>query len=566
MHKNFQNYWCAKAIESLIAQGVEHFFIAPGSRSTPLVAAVVKHPLAQKTLCIDERSLAFCALGYSKAAKKPGVIIVTSGTAVANLYPAIVEAYMSLVPLLIITADRPYELRDCGANQTIFQANIFSNHINKSFDLGPPSPKALLPSLAVFLKAIDAALGHRKGPVHINVQLREPLDNSPDPNEAPFTSLPFKVPTNKPRLALKKADYDYSSLLDFMASKQGLIVVGELLPSALQDEILSLASLLGWPIFADIASNLRFKKHPHLIHHFEVSLLSKNFIASLNIDRVLKFGGHIVSKRFLSFIETTPECLSISDSNECIDPIGRFSHLQVDDLESMLKALQKTLSIREKSHGNNSEKIQGQIINYIDDFLAKDSNNEAFIAANLIEKISEPVNLFVSSSMPIRDLDQFAKPSCFPIEVYVNRGASGIDGIISSAVGVAKAKPKLTIVFIGDVAFLHDTNGLMLLSQSTTPLLVIVINNGGGGIFHFLSIAKEPEIITPFLDTPHGVSIESLCNAHQIYHQKITDNLMLDKEIKKFFIDKKTMVLEVIIDRNTNVSLHKNFYEGMTML
>lgn len=564
----YAHHWCSGVVKGLIDLGLDHFFIGPGSRSSPLVSAIVRNQHAEVFLGIDERSVGFMALGYSKKAQKAGVVVVTSGTAVANLYPAVVEAYMSHVPLLLLTADRPYELRDSGANQTIFQAGLFANHINKSYDLSPPV--AEIPwqqSKAIIEHAVFHTSCPQKGPVHVNLQFREPLTSLHNSNGE--RGQPAPIFNNN---YLSATEVDISPLLPFFSSKRGLIVVGELMPKTIQEDILKLASILNWPIFADITSNLRFTDHPNIIHHFDLCLLNDRLVKQLNLEAIVKLGGRVVSKRLWNLVENNShiKLLSINEAGARLDPSGCFTNVYVANIKSTLasvvnRIIHSPLSLTPKTaEGDNFFAslflATRQIAKPISEFLTKKADNEAYYAARLIELISEPANLFVSSGMPIRDLDQCSHKSTIPIHLFANRGASGIDGVISSSVGVACADKIPTILLIGDVAFLHDTNGLMLISQAKAPILIVVINNNGGGIFHFLPIAKEQDVLTPFLDTPHDVVLASLCQAHKVQHHIINHPSSFDEAIMSFFRQQKSMVIEVIINKAENVHLHKEFY------
>ena len=339
--------------------------------------------------------------------------------------------------------------------------------------------------------------------------------------------------------------------------------------------------MLNWPIFADAASNLRFLSHPNVLHHFDLALLNEDFAQDLAAEAVVKFGSHIVSKRIWAWIDKQPnlKLLSISDSIQRIDHLGRFEHLYLPHLSSALENIIHQIDGNKRAEGYKASRVRLEddakkdhskgsnlyrsISRHIDNFLKKNRSNEGYFSARLAASISEPTNLFLSASMPVRDVDQFAKPTNVAIHVYANRGASGIDGVTSSAVGVALASKKPTILLIGDVAFLHDTNGLMLLKTISVPVLVVVFNNGGGGIFHFLPIAKEALVITPYLDTPHDVSIKSLCLAHQVDHELIADPVRFEDAIKRFFTCRTTSVLEVMIERDQNVRAHQELYRSL---
>jgi 2-succinyl-5-enolpyruvyl-6-hydroxy-3-cyclohexene-1-carboxylate synthase len=563
--KNFAHYWCTLMIRRLIKLGIDHFFIGPGSRSTPIVSALVDNKDAKIIIGIDERTVGFSALGFSKCLMKPAAIVVTSGTAVANLYPAVAEAFLSEVPLLLLTADRPFELRDCGANQTMFQANMFAHHVNKSFDIPPPSlAMSQNRSIAIFDQAHYASLWPKKGPVHVNVQLREPLTNIAFPHEPSwqaakhFSDYQFIVEHK----AQKIAEEMIAPIDRFLSQGKGIIAVGELRSSLLQEKVVKLAERIDWPIFADITSNLRLIKHRHLFHHFDLALINPSFNKFFAPEKILKLGGRITSKRFWVWVDGLNQAsmLSLNDSHQFIDHLGKFEHHFIDDLDDMVDQLLAKLLPSRTSHTADILKCSDEIGHMVQNFFEEKSSNEAYFAARLISQIPKPSNIFISSSMPIRDLDQFASPVEVKLNVLSNRGVSGIDGVISTAVGVAIADRKPTILLIGDVAFLHDTNGLMLVPFAKAPLLIVVINNSGGGIFHFLPIAEEPNVLSPYLDTPHAVSLDHLCIAHNIEHKKIKEPLDFDSALHSFFKEPRSLVIEISIDKNTNVKLHKEIY------
>lgn len=565
---NYAHYFCSVMIERFISVGIDHFFIGPGSRSTPIVSAIVRNSDAKIFLGIDERTVGFMALGYGKGAQKPGVIVVTSGTAAANLYPAICEAYLSSVPILVITADRPFELHDCGANQTMFQAQMFERHINKSFDIPPPSSIVPLKlSMSIIDQAVCETLACKPGPVHINMQLREPLANVAHEHERVWCDHRGEENNLPPLILPKKSVIDATSIALLLHDHdQGLIAVGELLPSDAQDVIGAFSLMTGWPIYADVSSNLRLRHHPNLLTHGDLMLLRAEKFAG-DFDLVVKFGSRIVSKRFWHWIESLSKTtlLSLSEKADRIDHTGSFTHVTVGDLSSFLSSLMSTWPAKKQSKTTKLFERARHVDRLVDNFLEHGCDNEGYYAARLIMQIPRPTSLFLSSGMPIRDVDQFARPTHSATEVFVNRGVSGIDGIMSTAIGVSIARQQPMVVLLGDIAFLHDTNALMLIAHAPAPMLVVVINNNGGGIFHFLPIAQETDVVSPYLDTPHSVNIKSLCAAHQIHHRHVNNPCEFDEAIAQFFIDDNSMVIEVAIDRATNVRLHKELYERIAL-
>lgn len=541
-HNNFAHFWCAKIVDQLISCGVDHFFIAPGSRSIPFLSAIVRHQKANIFSCLDERSLAFMALGYSKVSLNPALVLTTSGTAVANLLPAIVESYWSEIPLLILTADRPYEDRDTSANQTIDQVNIFANHIKKSFDLPPPSSSiSLTSSWAVFDQALLLTKEGKKSAVHINLQFREPVSNLPHNNE--------NYSEYSPSLVSSQIHYaqEIYTLPKIFHHKKGLLVIGELNCNFDINHIIKFSEYLGWPIFADVNSNLRFMNHKNILHHFDLALLNDKFIKELSLEAIVKLGGRLVSKRFLEFIDKANyELLSIETSSQRLDPTKKFTKLQITNLSSFLSSIINQCSYNKKNYIIPSS--YNTINNYIDNYLDINKNTEGYFCARLIANIAKPSNLFLSNSMPIRYVNQLAKSTSVPIKVCSNRGASGIDGILSTAAGVAIATQKITTVLIGDLAFIHDSNGLMNITSIAIPMLIVIINNRCGGIFHLLPIAHEQDVLTPYIDNYHNTNLSMLCRAHNLDHVLVDNYKYFDECINMFYEQEKTMAIEVVVN------------------
>jgi 2-succinyl-5-enolpyruvyl-6-hydroxy-3-cyclohexene-1-carboxylate synthase len=564
--KNFQSFWCMKLIEFLAARGFYHYFLAPGSRNTPLISAIVRHNTSRIHVGVDERSLGFMALGFAKRTRQPAIVVMTSGTAVANLYPAVAEAFESEVPLIIFSADRPYELRDCGSNQTINQVGMFANHIKKSLDLAPPSVQMPWEApIKLVERAISNALLVVQGPVHCNFQFREPLNNCENSWEE-RTFSDFITSENSLSLSAQNSVWNAHDLAELMQQKRGLIVVGGMHPATEQESILSLAERTGWPIYADILSNLRLVNHPQILHHFDVMLMNSHFTSEIRFDAIIKFGGRLVSKRFWQWLAEAriDVLLSANASSKNLDASSMFSEVPWSSVQQLFE---KEDFVPSKIDGvQTGLEAQPKLKQVIGNFMETASVSEAFYATRLCRLISRPCNLFVSSSMPIRYLDFFAAPTEADIHVYSNRGVSGIDGILSSAAGMAVESDRANMVLIGDLAFIHDTNGLMLLAASAAPVLVVVINNFSGGIFHFLPIGQEADVISPFLTTPHQVDIGKLCEAHHLEYEKLNTPKQFDEAVKNYLVGSQTKIIEICFDVAQNVEIQNKLYREIKEL
>jgi 2-succinyl-5-enolpyruvyl-6-hydroxy-3-cyclohexene-1-carboxylate synthase len=444
-------------IDQLVQQGVEHFCVAPGSRNTPLISAAAKHPNAKTHVHYDERGLGFFTLGLGKSTKKPAAIITTSGTALGNLLPSIMEAHHSCTPMILLTADRPHELRDCSANQTTDQTKIFQSFVRWQFDLTYDLDEKTIRSLTA--QGVFFALQNPPGPIHINCPFREPLYR---PHLKIMQGKPIEF--HFPRHKIEK----YKT-----TTSKGVILVGKLPFSKDILAILKLAEQLGWPVCADILSNARCFPTTQQIKYFD---WNKN----PNPEFVLHFGERMTSKKILEWLK-----------NLQTEYIHVSPHPFLQDPERLLTA---------RIQADISEFCQVFEAKYDPDWfkLWKDEKplfNEkgTFTEIHGMQKISELLpseyGVFLGNGMPIRDGDHFLFPKKCR-EFFGNRGLSGIDGNIATIAGLAEEMPILAI--IGDQAALHDLNSLPLLKKSKHPIVLIVSNNFGGGIFHHLPVATSP--------------------------------------------------------------------------
>jgi isochorismate synthase / 2-succinyl-5-enolpyruvyl-6-hydroxy-3-cyclohexene-1-carboxylate synthase / 2-succinyl-6-hydroxy-2,4-cyclohexadiene-1-carboxylate synthase / o-succinylbenzoate synthase len=515
--------WAWLIVEELVRNGVTTFAVAPGSRSSPLTHAIFRHPGAQVTVCVDERSLAYWAAGHAMATGHPAAVVTTSGTAVANLLPAVVEASLSHVPLLLLTADRPAELRATGANQTIDQVKIFGAYVRHHVDVAPPESHT--PG-AVALTTVDAAVRHAcnptsPGPVHINLQLREPLAPISAPCSPTLIAhlnkwVNCRTPYTFSPLSLRLPDSQdraFSAIFEALTSAhRGLIVAGELRDAADRAAVHMIMQHLQWPVVADILSGLRLGVQPNppegdpaIICHLDTLLTDSKLHSSLKPDCILQIGSRLVSKRVTELLvassrEASP-WLQISERPQRHDEHHAVTHL----LQMSASAFATALS--EAQAPAQGPSVYGKHLATLDRAAAACLRahvlqppahlpiSEPAVAMVLAEHLPDTHGLFIGSSMPVRDLDMYAqprgpRPHAGGSAVAANRGASGIDGVISTAAGFASGLRRPTTLLIGDLSFLHDSNGLLLLHDrpQNAPLTVILINNCGGGIFHFLPI------------------------------------------------------------------------------
>ncbi len=514
--ENINTLWGELVVEELLRQGVDYFVISPGSRSTPLTTAAARHSRARKIIAYDERGAAFYALGYARASGKPAALICTSGTAVANYLPAVVEASVDFVPLLILSADRPPELRETAANQTIRQPHLFGDYLRWQFDLPCPDEK-IAPE--VLLTTIDQAVYRTRrspaGPVHLNLMFREPLapveqslpknylDSLADwlASEQAYAHYEVSSPTPDSQTAKEIAKL-------LRQTRKGILVLGRMFPQVDREALRQFAEKLGWPVLADVGSQFRLGSGiTNPLSHFDLLLAVPEFRELLQAETILHLGGPLVSKRFLQFLqEFAPRhYLLVKENPSRQDPAHRVTrHIEsavTDFCQQLLPEVQSNISREwKKSLQQYDRRVQQQL----DKALAAGGKLSEFaVARQLTREIPAGENLFLASSLPIREVDWYGDASGTAITVGANRGASGIDGTIASAAGFAAGNGQPTTLLIGDLAFLHDLNSLALLHQLEQKLIIVLLNNQGGGIFSFLPIAKFPEVFDPYFITPH---------------------------------------------------------------
>ncbi len=577
LESNLNSLWASLLVEELVRNGIDYFCLAPGSRCTPLTVAVASNPNTTESLHYDERGLAFHALGYGRATRRPAVVVTTSGTAAANLMPAVIEASMERIPLLLLTGDRPPELRDTTANQTIDQVKIFGDYVRWFVDLPCPnrriSPTFVLTTLD---QAIHRCHGATGGPVHINCMFREPL--VPESQGEDFTGylkslsgwaenkLPYTEYIAPERSTGPKTLERLSNVLK--RTERGLVVIGGISDHKAYPALDALIKKLNWPVCADITSGFRLGDCSGLIV-IGSDVLARNqaFSKTHAPEVVLHFGGRIVSKHVEVFLHKSnpSEYILISDNPKRHDPLHEVTLKVEADIASVCFALTKRLGSQ-------------QTTPYLSSWQAKmHSARKVFqIFADHESKLSEPVvahlvsqnilpdhGLFLANSMPVRDMDSFADSNGALVPVGANRGASGIDGTIATATGFAAGLKRPVTLLIGDIAFLHDLNSLNFLSNNKYPITAIVINNNGGGIFSFLPIACFEQFFERYFVTPHDLTFEKAAGMYGLsyYHPETRQEFV--SCYQKAIESRSSTIVEVTIDRKTNHALYTQLITDM---
>ena len=544
--------WGHLLVDGLRQLGVDRFFLSPGARSAPLAAALSGRNV---TTHYDERGMAFAALGWAMATGRPAVCVTTSGSAVANLLPACVEAFHSNVPLIFLTADRPPELRGTGANQTIHQPGLFGGFVRYAVDLPCAQDEGALSRLSDVLSEVVAiAMAPQPGPVHLNVPIREPL------LESGVAAVDEKIEFSR---VANSFPFDWPSDFDFQrfASGRGVVVIGRL-PVGEQDRvdaILDLAKNLGWPVLADASSGARLR--PGIIRHADW-ILQRHDVPPP--ERVLHFGGALVSKRIGKWLSACrgTDCLQVRMFPERLDPWEQhpvFIRAGIqpfcESLESIAMPMDANTWIESwrRADGVVGATIEAELST--DDAVTEPAILRAL--ADVAADTKWPV--FLGNSMPIRDFDSCAAAvSKAVVPIFANRGASGIDGNIATVAGLALGCASPLLAVLGDLAALHDLNSLPLLQG--LPVTLVIINNGGGGIFRFLPIDVEERL----LETPHAWEFRGAAQQFGMEYHQVASLLELRKLLAERHVAPR--ILECRTDRGDNHALHLRIAEACRAL
>ena len=557
--------WAYLIVEELLRCGIDFFCVAPGSRSTPLVAALAANEKGRSLIHFDERGTAFAALGYARATGRPAAWITTSGTAVANGLPAVVEAATDGVPMVLLTADRPPELRQTGANQTIDQPYIFGDYVRWRFDLPAPDPGI---DPAMVLTTVDQAAYRAgrtpQGPVHLNLMFREPL--LPDPGDEPVLSRPSSwVQGDRPytRYAATKLAVDEMEIHRIWETlrpvQRGLVVAGRLATRKQGEAVLRLADTLGWPLLPDIGSQVRLGSEG-LAAHYDALLAGDSFAGSHAPEAVVQVGGRALSKRLEQFLASSrPDPYVVVRENPFrLDPAHRVTHSfeanVLDFCSALAWAAAEDPPAMDSSWTAGWLEASEDVGRHLDADLSGEPN-EPLVARVLSRNIPPDHGLVVASSMPVRDLDTYAAAGGAPVPVAANRGASGIDGTVATAAGFARGSGRPITLLIGDLALLHDLNSLAMLRE--VHVVVVVLNNDGGGIFSFLPIAGHEEFFEPYFGTPQGVGFEPAAKMFGLaYERPGTMEGFVEAYGSACALNSSTLI-EIETDRGENVTLHR---------
>ncbi|MDB9357857.1 2-succinyl-5-enolpyruvyl-6-hydroxy-3-cyclohexene-1-carboxylic-acid synthase, partial [Nodularia spumigena CS-587/03] len=517
---------------------------------------------------LDERSAAFFALGRAKATGVPVVLVCTSGTAGANFYPAIIEAKESRVPLLVLTSDRPQELRNCHSGQTIDQVKLYGNYPNWQAELAVPSPdmKMLGYLRQTMIHAWERCQIPTQGPVHLNIPFRDPLAPIPDgidlsdlqsqfhpedffagiAHTNPITHSPFPIPPQ------------------WLKSERGIIIAGVAQPQQAEkycQAIARLSQTLNWPVLAEGLSPVRnyANLNPYIISTYDIILRNQQLTQELTPEIVIQIGEMPTSKELRNWLSTTqPQRWLIDSSYENLDPLhGKTTHLRisVEQIENLA-----TINPEQGIYLQKWCELETKIRKNIDETFANIDQLIESKAAWLISQTLPPgTPLFIANSMPVRDVEYFWKPNNLGIKPYVNRGANGVDGTLSTGLGIAHQQQS-SVMLTGDLALLHDTNGFLIRNKFIGHLTIILINNNGGGIFEMLPISKFDPPFEEFFATPQDIDFAQLCATYNVQHQLINSWSQLQKNLQ--MLPKQGIrVLELRTNRKVDAKWRKENLE-----
>ncbi|WP_281976045.1 2-succinyl-5-enolpyruvyl-6-hydroxy-3-cyclohexene-1-carboxylic-acid synthase [Halobacillus litoralis] len=554
-------------VDQLAFSGVEHVVISPGSRSTPLAMTFAEHSEINHWVHLDERSAAFFALGLAKQEQRPVALICTSGTAAANYYPAIVEAYYSRVPLIILTADRPHELREVGAPQAINQINMFGNYAKWYQDLAIPELENHMYARRQAARAVEEAVEGHEGPVHLNFPLREPL--IPDFTlEGCWRGEVKPIRRAEAGSSVLSAEKLKSFFTHFGRKEKGLIVVGPQVNTDLAASVTRLASRMGLPILADPLSQLRAGEHDkrNIIENYDGLLKSELLQESLAPDYILRFGAMPVSKAYLKWVqrfESQVDHYIVDDHASYREPAGiNPNHIWADPVsfcnqlaDHMPEDNVETSWLNQWQIMNNKAKTQMLLE-------SGESLNEGHAVVYLSQSLPDESNFFIGNSMPIRDVDSFFMSTPKRIKLMANRGANGIDGVVSTALGTAATGRKTTLL-LGDLSFFHDMNGLWMAKNKRIPLTIVVINNDGGGIFSYLPQSNHEKHFEELFGTPLGIELGPAVEMYGGIHEQVDNWDDYRTALAESYQNESLYVIEVKTNREDHVAFHKAKWQSV---
>lgn len=562
--------WARALVQELQRGGVGDVVVCPGSRSAPLALAVAEAtPELRSWVVLDERVAGFFALGLALESGRPVGVLVTSGSAGAHLLPAVVEAWASGVPLVALTADRPWELHGFGAAQTMPQAGLFGRFTRaaESLPASEPSSASFRHLRAVVSRVLATAVTGPAGPVHLDVAFREPLAPVPDaPTPPGLDAEALEGRAGAPFVrSVGAAAHPPDAELEVVrrrlaAAERGVIVVG---PRARADRLATavraLAASHGYPVVADAASNVRWAPGQPAISHLDLLLCSEGWALGARPDLVVRLGGGLSSRRVSDWLDGSgAEVVLISERTEPVDPQHRAALALQGDAVAICEALTAATAPRRAAWADGFARADARAGSALALALAAERRlTEPGVARAVVAALPAGARLVLGSSMPIRDVDAFASAPAGPARVLSNRGLNGIDGNLSTALGVAAASGAPTVALVGDLAFLHDLGALVHARRAGLSLTVVVVNNDGGGIFSFLPIAGSTPRFEALFGTPHGADLSAAAALGGAHFSRVESPGQLTAALEAAGAPGLRIVEARVVDRAANVQVHQ---------
>jgi len=544
--------FAATFVDELAAQGVDYACVSPGSRSAPLAMALQRHPKISVFVHIDERSGSFFGLGLAKATGKPVVLLCTSGTAAAEFHPAVIEASYSRTPLIVLTADRPPELRDVGANQAIDQSHLYGSAVRWFFDPGPPveAPNSARVWRRLAARAYAEAAS---GPVQVNLPFREPL--VAPPGQVPVAHGTAGQTATRGRLL--PVPQQVSELASALTKAQRpLVVAGEMRDG---ERLAPSLMRLGLPVLAEPTSQLRRAESGFAIESYE-ALLRAGWSLLHGPDLVIRLGGTPTSRALNSWLAAASAPTFLIDPDaEWRDQDHVARHVVQCDPQALLEALQPMDRAVWRDEWVNAGKKATAAVSAA---LVSTPIHEGHVVRALAARLPDSGQVFVGSSMPVRAVDSFwplVKPQQ---RLYGNRGASGIDGLVSTGLGMAAARSAPTVLLLGDLSTYHDMNGLWAIGRHGIKATIVVCDNNGGGVFNFLPQAQHPDVFEEIFATPLGLDFAQIARLYGLVYSPVTDRLGLEPAISDAIAAPVPTMVVVRFKRDDSVSGHRVCWEA----
>ncbi|WP_414665032.1 2-succinyl-5-enolpyruvyl-6-hydroxy-3-cyclohexene-1-carboxylic-acid synthase [Horticoccus sp. 23ND18S-11] len=564
--RNVNSLWAGVIVETLARCGVTRAVVSPGSRSTPLTLAVAAHAGIEAIPVLDERSAAFFALGLAKQDLQPVVLLCTSGTAAANFLPAIVEAHESAVPLIVLTADRPPEMRACASGQTIDQQKLFGGYVQFYHEVATPeNDEARLRYLRQTVAHVVArSRPPAGGPVHLNVPFRDPLVPAADDGATETFARGIDWDLFFSHVVAEEVVSLVRPLPVIMPEVHGAIVVGPAQPgdpAAYVAAVAEIARRLGWPVLADGLSPLRnhVTQLPHLVATYDLILRNAAAAERLKPEVVLCLGEWPTSKVLRAWIERSAATIWLAterpDNRDALHGRTRTLAVSLPTLAALLP---------EAIDPNGYQRMWARYEHKVRPLIFSRLQAEAALfepkAAWLLGRALPPgTPIFISNSMPVRDVEYVWPAGDRAIRPFCNRGANGIDGTLSTALGVAHGGSQPAVLLTGDLALLHDTNGFLLCGKFRGSLTIVLINNRGGGIFEHLPVAAYEPPFEEFFATPQEADFAKLCAAYGVEHTLVRDWVHF-AELVRTLPASGVRVIEVRTDRKHDAAARKALF------